>query len=77
MVVLTCLVLSPDQTQEDVLVKITTKILKVMLTLALFSGLYSCTEVGSEKWCKKMEEKPTDKWTIAETKDYTRHCVFK
>jgi hypothetical protein len=60
-----------------VLVKITTKILKVMLTLALFSGLYSCTEVGSEKWCKKMEEKPTDKWTIAETKDYTRHCVFK
>ena len=77
MVVLTCLVLSPDQTQEDVLVKITTKILKVMLTLALFSGLYSCTEVGSEKWCKKMEEKPTDKWTIAETKDYTRLCVFK
>lgn len=77
MLVLYCLVLSPDQTQEDLLVKITVKVLKIILTLALFSGLYSCAEVGSEKWCKKMEEKPTDKWTIAETKDYTRHCVFK
>ena len=57
--------------------KITATVLKVILTLAFSSGLYSCAEVGSEKWCKKMEEKPTDKWTIAETKDYTRHCVFK
>jgi len=69
--------MSTDPIQEDLLVKTTVRVLKIIFTLALFSGLYSCAEVGSEKWCKKMEEKPTDKWTIAETKDYTRHCVLK
>ena len=45
-------------TQEGFLVKITAKVLIVILNLALFSGLSSCAEVGSEKWCKKMEENP-------------------
>jgi hypothetical protein len=69
--------MSSEPLQEDLLVKTTAKVWKIIFILVLFSGLYSCAEVGSEKWCKKMEEKPTDKWTIAETKDYTRHCVFK
>lgn len=33
-------------------------------------------EVGSEKWCKKMEEKSAADWTAREAKDYAKHCVF-
>ncbi|WP_374188947.1 DUF3012 domain-containing protein [Thalassotalea euphylliae] len=33
-------------------------------------------EVGSEKWCKQMSEKPKGDWTATEAKDYAKHCVF-
>jgi len=34
-------------------------------------------EVGSEKWCKQLKEKPKGDWTANEAKDYTKHCLFK
>jgi len=33
-------------------------------------------EVGSEKWCAQMEEKPKGDWTVNEATDYTKHCIF-
>jgi hypothetical protein len=34
-------------------------------------------EVGSEKWCANLQEKPKADWTANELADYTKHCVFK
>ncbi|WP_028772777.1 DUF3012 domain-containing protein [Shewanella waksmanii] len=44
-----------------------------LLTLSL-SGC--APEVGSEKWCKQMDDKPKGDWTANEAADYTKHCVF-
>lgn len=40
-------------------------------------GITACSpEVGSEAWCKKMEDKPKGDWSANEAADYTKHCVF-
>lgn len=41
-------------------------------------GLTACSpEVGSEKWCQKLEDKPKGDWTANEATDYAKHCIFK
>jgi len=48
--------------------------LTATLTL-LFTG---CSpEIGSDKWCEKMKEKPNGEWTLTETKEFAKNCVFK
>ena len=53
---------------------------RLTLLLALLAGLFLVTacipEVGSEKWCEKMDEKEKGDWTLDETRDYTKHCLF-
>jgi hypothetical protein len=50
----------------------------VALALALVISLSGCApEVGSEKWCKQMEDKAKGDWTANEAADYAKHCVFK
>jgi hypothetical protein len=49
----------------------------VALALALALGAGGCAKVGSEAWCKDMEEKPKGDWTANEAGDYAKHCVFK
>lgn len=45
----------------------------ITLTL-LFMG---CSpEIGSEKWCKQLEETPKGEWSANEAKDYAKHCLF-
>jgi len=47
---------------------------------ALLTGLFlsACApEVGSERWCKNMAEKPKGDWSANEATDYARHCLFK
>lgn len=53
--------------------------MKKLLISALFlTFLTACApEVGSDKWCKAMEEKPKGDWTANEVKDYGKHCIFK
>jgi hypothetical protein len=52
-------------------------LLLISLTMMLF-GIAACTpEVGSEKWCQNMENKPEGDWTANEAIDYTKHCLFK
>lgn len=49
--------------------------LGLMLLMVLFQG---CTpEVGSEEWCKDMKDVPSDEWTMRESKDYAKHCLFR
>jgi hypothetical protein len=43
----------------------------------LLTQLVACSaEVGSAEWCAKQKEKPADEWTINESKDYAKHCLF-
>jgi hypothetical protein len=34
-------------------------------------------EVGSERWCGQMDDKPAGDWTANEALDYGRHCAFR
>jgi hypothetical protein len=53
------------------------KNLAITVALLFFATLPSCAKVGSEKWCKKMEDKSVADWTAREAKDYAKHCVFE
>lgn len=46
----------------------------LLLTLAALSGC--APEVGSERWCDAMKEKPSGDWTVNEASDFARHCIF-
>lgn len=49
-----------------------------MFFIICLLALAGCTpEVGSEKWCKMMAEKPKGDWTANEAADYGKHCLFK
>ena len=52
--------------------------MKRITFVLLLTTLAACApEVGSEKWCEDMEEKPKGDWTANEAADYAKHCVFK
>ncbi len=48
----------------------------MVLSIALlFPG---CSpEVGSKKWCTKMESTPKGDWTANMAADYTKYCLLK
>ncbi len=48
------------------------------VAIAGFAGLLGCApEVGSEKWCMKLDEKPKGDWTANEASDYAKNCIFR
>ena len=48
----------------------------VALTAVLLLG--ACApEVGSDRWCANLKEKPKGDWSMNEAKDYATHCIFK
>jgi hypothetical protein len=50
------------------------KIITIFLTLSFITA---CSpKIGSEDWCSDMKEKDKGDWTVTETKDYTKHCLF-
>ena len=51
-------------------------LLTALATLCIVVMTACSPEVGSEKWCKKMDEKSAADWTAREVKDYAKHCVF-
>ena len=52
--------------------------MKRRLLMGLVVILAACSpEVGSRKWCEKMEDKPEGDWTFTEAKDYAKHCLLK
>jgi hypothetical protein len=50
--------------------------MKYMLLAAAILLANGCAEVGSERWCKNMAEKPKGDWTANEAADYAKHCIF-
>ena len=51
---------------------------KILITIIMSIQLTACApEIGSKKWCENLKEKPKGDWTITETKDYAKHCLFK
>lgn len=48
------------------------------ILILLLTTLAACApEIGSEKWCEAMDEKPKGDWTANEATEYARNCVFK
>lgn len=45
------------------------------LCLVFLSGCSA--EVGSQRWCDELNEKPEGDWTLNEAKAYAKHCLFK
>ena len=51
---------------------------KLIVLITVCWLLIACSpEVGSDKWCKNLKEKPKGEWTANEAKDYAKHCIFK
>ena len=54
---------------------------KLLLIVGLATSillLAACSpEVGSEKWCNAMDNKPKGEWTANEAGDYTNYCMLK
>ena len=34
-------------------------------------------QVGSERWCQNMRDKPKSDWTAGEAVDFAKHCIIK
>lgn len=55
----------------------TYKLLTFFAAFFILIGLAACSpEVGSEKWCQMMQDKPKGDWSANEAADFTRHCIF-
>lgn len=51
-------------------------VLLVCACMAL--GLSACApEVGSEKWCNNLKDKPKGDWSLNEASDFAKHCILK
>ncbi len=48
-----------------------------LLALGLLMLAACAPEVGSERWCAAMEEKPKGDWTANEALDYGKHCILE
>jgi hypothetical protein len=57
------------------------KIIEVFCLGACFATLVSLSacapEVGSDRWCANLKEKPKGDWSANEAGDYAKHCIFK
>ena len=34
-------------------------------------------EVGSDKWCQQLKDKPKGDWSMNEATDFAKHCILK
>ena len=50
--------------------------MKTMILAMVMILAAGCAEVGSERWCKNMEEKPKGDWSTNEATDYAQNCIF-
>ena len=54
------------------------KIIFISILALSIPGLSACApKVGSDAWCKKMEQKAKGEWTANEAGAYAKSCVFK
>ncbi len=60
--------------------KMKTPSLFFQTTLALLAAAFlsACApEVGSDKWCNNLKEKPKGDWSVNEATDFAKHCILK
>lgn len=51
---------------------------RAALAICALWCLVGCApEVGSERWCDMMRDKPRGDWTGNEALDFTRNCLFE
>lgn len=54
------------------------RVFLLVLSALLALSLGACApEVGSDRWCANLKEKPKGDWSINEATDYAKHCIFK
>ena len=52
--------------------------ISLIAAFVFVAGLSACApEVGSEKWCAKLGDKPKGDWSANEAADYTKNCLLK
>jgi hypothetical protein len=50
---------------------------KFAIALVSIAFITGCSpKIGSKEWCADLKEKPKGEWTLDETKNYTKHCLF-
>ena len=50
----------------------------IVLAACVALSLSACAhEVGSERWCNNLKEKPKGDWSMNEAGNFAKHCVFK
>lgn len=49
----------------------------IIILFATFSLAACSPEVGSDAWCRKMDDKPTGDWTANEAGEYAKSCIFR
>ncbi|RPI61401.1 MAG: DUF3012 domain-containing protein [Lysobacterales bacterium] len=50
---------------------------RATILMAITTWLAACApEVGSERWCEAMREKPRGDWTANEALEFARSCVL-
>jgi len=55
---------------------------KSQIATLIVVGVVACSlsacapEVGSERWCSMMQDKPRGDWTANEALDFGRFCLF-
>ena len=51
--------------------------MKKLIIVGAITLLAACSpDIGSEEWCADLKEKSKGDWTVNETKDYAKHCLF-
>ena len=51
---------------------------RAVVLIGVVTWLAACEpEVGSERWCENMREKPRGDWTANEALEFTRSCVLR
>lgn len=49
----------------------------VLLSSLLLLAAGCAPEVGSERWCNDLKNKPKGDWSANEAADFAKHCLFK
>ena len=51
---------------------------RITVVAIIALALSACApEIGSERWCNNLKEKPKSDWSMNEATNYTKHCLFK
>ncbi|MCA0934435.1 DUF3012 domain-containing protein [Vibrio alginolyticus] len=51
---------------------------KLVMLLLASAALTGCSdEVGTEKWCNDLRDKPKTEWTTDIAVDFAKHCVLQ